>query len=314
MRTQFLVYLLITALLGTSYWYVSTASICPIPLTYRIGTIDEGFAITEDEAVARMAQAEAVWEEGVGQELFQYDEQSSFTVNFIFDNRQAMADDEAARSAALDAERARNIAFFAGIDELEATYDRLAASYEADVALYESRLETYNRTVARYNDQGGAPESVFTELQQEQADLDAAAAALSARADELNGLATQINDLGAEGNELIAAYNRQVVAFNREFGYSREFTQGEYRGDRINIYKFSTDPELATVLAHELGHALGIEHVADENALMYYLLTDTSGMPRLSAADVQAFTQACATEGTVGHQVRQFIRQLISAF
>lgn len=314
MRTRFLVYLLITALLGTSYWYVSTENVCPIPLSYRIGTIDEGFAITEMEAIANIAAAEAAWEEATGRDLFRYDDTSNFTINFIFDDRQAMADDEAMRSAALDQQRADNIAFFEGIEELELTYDQLATAYENQIVAYENRLQTYNQTVSRYNDQGGAPANEFERLQREQEALDAEAEALQARATELNELANRINTLGAEGNRLIDAYNRQVAAFNRDFGYSREFTQGEYRGDRINIYKFSSDAELNTVLAHELGHALGIDHVADDQALMYYLLTDVSENPRLTDADKAAFARACASEGSFGHELRQLIRQVLTNF
>jgi hypothetical protein len=305
---------LITALLGTSYWYVSTENICPVPLTYRIGAIDEGFVITPAEARANMAAAEAAWEEAIGRELFVYDEGSDFTVNFIFDDRQARADDEVERSAALDALRAESISFFDQIEELEVTYESLASNYEDQVAAYEARLTAYNQTVSRYNDQGGAPTEAFEQLQQEQQDLNAEAAALAAGADELNELASRINDLGAEGNQLIAAYNRQVAAFNRDFGYSREFTQGEYRGDRINIYKFSSDAELNTVLAHELGHALGIDHVADDEALMYYLLTDTRENPRLTDADIAAFQEACASEGSFTHELRQIIRQIVNRF
>lgn len=314
MSTRFLIYFVIAALLGTSYWYASTEYICPVPLTYRIGVIDEGFAITEAEARDRMASAEAAWETQTERDLFQYDENSDFTINFVFDDRQAMADDERARSAALDKQRTENIAFFDGIEELEENYQSLSTAYDTRVAAYESRLEGYNRTVARYNDRGGAPAGEFERLQVEQEALDAEATALNERADELNQLANRINTLGAEGNQLIQVYNRQVQAFNRDFGYSREFTQGDYRGDRINIYKFSSAAELITVLAHELGHSLGIEHVEDDESLMYYLLTDATETPRLSDADLAAFAQACDDQGSIGNRIRQVIRQALAAF
>ena len=43
----------------------------------------------------------------------------------------------------------------------------------------------------------------------------------------------------------------------------------EAGSQRIDIYEYSNRTELVRVLAHELGHALGLGHVEDAEAIMY---------------------------------------------
>ena len=87
MRSSYLIALSITLIGAGVYWYQATAYQCPVPLSYKLGTIDSSFNITPEEAKWHAAAAEAVWESAVGRELFTYDEQASFTIDFVFDER-----------------------------------------------------------------------------------------------------------------------------------------------------------------------------------------------------------------------------------
>ena len=81
--------------------------------------------------------------------------------------------------------------------------------------------------------------------------------------------------------------------FNNQFGGTREFTQGDYQGDHINVYQFRDRAELILVLAHELGHALQLDHVENPASIMYYLMGEQPPESRLSAEDLEAFAQTC---------------------
>ncbi|MEY2665619.1 MAG: hypothetical protein RLZZ480_724 [Candidatus Parcubacteria bacterium] len=310
MRFPFLAALVLTIAGAGTFWYKSTEFVCPVPLHYRVGTIDDHFNLTVEQAKNHLAKAEAVWEKEARHELFVYDDNATFVVDFIYDERQAEAINENSERAILDAKKAENDEIMKTVEGLQKEYDSLTYAYQERVSSYESRLTAYNERVNSYNDQGGAPDAVFGELEKERKSLSNESAQLSKKAEELSTLAQKINELGEKGNKLVEEYNREVMAYNEKYGYAREFTQGDYQGDKINVYKFSTDDELWAVLTHEFGHALGIEHVDDDSSVMYYLLKDTTGTPTLSQKDKDAFVAQCGT----GQEWPQRIRAMIRSF
>lgn len=296
LRGRFITALLLTLTLATSFFYVEYQNQCPLPITYRIGEVDERFALTRAEATAATAAAVETWEAGVEQEVFTVSSSSAadLTINFIFDDRQARTDAEARERERLAAVEQQN-------EQVQATYQARVeqlkereVAYEAAAAEYERDLARYNSTVAEYNEEGGAPPEVFAELEAERERLAQEAQRLNAEVDAINALINDINQLGEEGNTLISQFNDRVSDFNQTFADGREFTQGDYQDGRINIYSFADEAELQTVLVHELGHALNITHVADENAFMYYLLGEQRADAPLTAADQQAFRAVCS--------------------
>ncbi len=311
MRFPYLLALVLTFAGAVTFWYQRTESICPVPLSYRVGQIDAHFNLSQEDAKKHLANAEAVWETSAGRELFTYDEDAAFVVDFVFDERQAEADIEVTEQQALDAKKVENDSLVKTIEDLQREYDVLGESYRKRVNSYETRLTAYNDRVSSYNDQGGAPDEVYAELERERNSLNTESTELSKKADELSALASKLNELSERGNELVREYNQEVLEYNKKFGYAREFTQGDYQGDRINVYKFSNDAELLAVLTHEFGHALGIEHVEGDSSVMYYLLKDTTDAPVLSKEDKEAFVAQCGSGHELPHRIRALIRTFL---
>ncbi|MEN9920955.1 MAG: hypothetical protein RL538_848 [Candidatus Parcubacteria bacterium] len=307
-----MVFVMTLAGAGT-FWYQHTATVCPTPISYRVGEIDAHFNTSKEDVIAQLKKAEAVWEEHAGRDLFYYDENGTLPVNFIFDERQALADSEITERQALDEQKEKNDVLTQKINELQKEYESRTGEYQGKVTVYERDLSEYNETVARYNDQGGAPQSEFEQLEREKERLAKTSQALNQTADDLNNLANKINQLGDEANKLVEVYNQDVERYNDQYGYSREFTQGDYEGDRINIYKFSDEHELELVLVHEFGHALGLDHVEGESSVMYYLLGDTSAAPVLSKEDQDAFATVCGQGSGISHDFRRFVRTVLTA-
>ncbi len=307
-------FLSIVLLAAGVYWYSVTAALCPAPIAYRLGTLDSAFGISTETALAEIQAAEVIWEEEAGRELFVYDPNAVFTVNFIFDERQENADSEAQQRNELDARWSENEQLLTTISALQEKYEALSVSYKQKADAYETQLTAYNKKVTKYNDRGGAPTDVYDELERERESLSAQMEALNSLADDLNRLAGEINQLSEQGNRLVDSYNQDVEQYNTAFGVEREFTQGDYQQQQIDVYKFSNFAELETVLAHEFGHALGIDHVEGSSSLMYYLLEEGQSSRSLSVADREAYYQVCGVSETMSQKVRRSIRTALNKF
>jgi len=312
MRFHFILALVLTLTIGSTYWYESTKHICPIPIGYRLGVIDSSFSITREEASEAIAQAVAVWEDSVGRELFVQDDQADLAVSFVFDDRQALADAQVNDQARLDEVSRQNDAIRDTIADLQVTYETMQEAFETRRAAYDASLETYDTAVRQANDRGGATPAEFADLEETRVNLQTESQTLRASANELSNVAAQLNDLSAEGNRIVRAYNVQVEAFNAEYGTGDQFTQGDFTGDAIHIYKFSNQTELVTVLAHEFGHALGVGHVEGSGSLMYFLLEDDDTvLPTLSQTDKEAYNNTCQIDSW-DFKLRSIIRSIIS--
>ena len=311
MRSPFVYSLVATTLIASTYWYTATEGICPTPIAYRVGMMNPAFNLTKEAAKEHLLVAESVWEKAAGRELFVYDEAAELVVDFVFDERQATADSEFVQRQALDAKKAENEKVFETVEALQAEYDKISGNYQRRLEAYEADLTEHNNTVTSYNDQGGAPPAEFAQLEKDKESLNRQSVELTKLSDEINELAQEISELAERGNQLVDTYNREVNSYNEQFGFSREFTQGDFTGDRINVYKFSDTKELATVLTHEFGHALGIGHVDGSNSVMYYLLENTSDVPVLSEEDKKALVAVCGDGNSLSQRIRLAIRTFI---
>lgn len=314
MRSTFVFSLCLTLIFSLSYWYSATAHICPVPLSYRVGELDERFLLDKAELEAILAAATAVWESRTGRDLFVLDDTASLTVNLVFDERQQLARTEEEWRLRLDAEQARYETELAEIRQLQAEYERERARYDSDQENFNALLATYNAEVEAFNRSGGAPPEEFARLEATAAALRTMSAKLTEAEDRLNRLVADIKTQGEATNALIVSYNAEVEAYNALFGQRQTITQGEFRRDTITVFKFSERDELKRVLAHELGHALGIGHVEGEESVMYYLITEASAPPVLSDADLAAFVAVCGEADTLPAQVRRTIRTLLNNF
>jgi DNA repair exonuclease SbcCD ATPase subunit len=230
----------------------------------------------------------------------------------VFDDRQASADAQMSDQERLDQVSSQNEEISTTIIQLQTTYETMQATFADRKESYDQSLAAYNDQVRQVNDRGGATESEFATLTQTQQTLERESQTLRRLADELNDVATQLNELSTESNRLVQTYNQQVEAYNYQYGGGEKFTQGDYTGKEIHIYKFSDQTELVTVLAHEFGHALGIGHVDGSGSLMYYLLAEAEDqIPALSPSDLEAYNITCQTDSW-DFKLRSIIRSIIS--
>jgi len=284
---------MLTLLLSGTYWYTSVEAVCRLPIYYSIGEVDNRFNLSQDEIRTILSEAESIWEEATGRNLFTYEEEASLKVNFIFDERQQAAEEAEEIKDKLDAKEQVNEALGDTYAELVEQYKVQQIAYEDQKSVYERKLNVYNAEVKSYNEAGGAPQDVYEQLEEDRQELDRELIDINSTASKLNNLSDKINSIGDRGNELIEQYNDSVVRFNDSYGSGEEFTQGDYQGDAINIYTFKDREELALVLAHEFGHSMSLDHVDNDKSIMHYLMGNQPGTLEPTKEDLAAFATVC---------------------
>ena len=288
-----LIFLIVAVSSGFFVYYRGTA-ICRDPLKYTIGTVDSRFGISRDKFLAGVKDSETVWEKGFGRELFNYQSDADFKINLIFDDRQKQTIEANQSETGIEISRSMYDKVLKEYKEIAATYTTKLSNYNYLVDEFERRLGIYNSRVSEINRRGGATPKEQQELEKERKDLESQKNILDDMRVELSNLVLRVNSLGDQVNYLAEQLNIDVDTHNQIFGEAREFDQGEYNGREINIYQFDGMGDLRLVLVHELGHALGIEHVENPKSIMYYLMDKQDiKNPVLSEEDIRAFTERC---------------------
>ncbi len=288
-RQLILVCILIAA--GGYYFYVRTP--CHLPIRYSVGTIDSRFGLSQKQLLDATAQAAAVWEKAAGVKLFAYTPGSGMPINLVYDSRQQTTQKNNTLQDSIDKNSGTADSVKAAYNSAEATYKQQQTDYASAQTAYQSALTAYNQKVAYWNARGGAPRSEYQSLQAEQAALQQQAAALETKRTALNAEADQVNTLTAQYNALAAKVNATVSTINQSAG--KEFEEGLYSttafSSKIDIYEYSNQDKLVRVLAHELGHSLGLPHNKNPESIMYELNQSTNMVP--TAEDLADLKSIC---------------------
>jgi predicted Zn-dependent protease len=248
-----LLWVILIGLIGYEAYYYYESRPCINPIEYSIGSIDPRFNVSTTTFKDDLAKAGALWSKAAGKTLFEYNPNGDVTINLVFDNRQKITDQEQTLNSSIDAT------------------NQVAQSVKDQ---YESLKTSYNNSVEYWNSKGGAPQDERTNV---------------------NTLADQINALIDKYNLLVAHINDNVSAINNDGLSGTQFEEGVYitdsTGKSINIYQFDNQTTFLRVLAHEMGHSLGLEHNNGAQSIMNPVNQGTS--VALSPEDIAALKALC---------------------
>lgn len=273
-------------------------SACTEPLTIRAGDIDERFSITKEEVIRLMEDVAEIWSDAADTTIITYDEEGEISVNLVYAEEQQLSDRERQHRDRLGHEEF-------SITVLENEYKRLNREYEAEVQQYDKasrelqqRIDRLNEWVRQKNEQSGFNEEDLQQFERRKAEIDQVKLDLAKKERTLKRKASELNEKITFLNQKVEAKNRLVDEYNRQFPGVRKFTQGAYEwtnnSKTINIFHFLDKDELRLVIAHEMGHALGIGHVSNAESVMHELMESQDQKKLdLTEEDIQALQSVC---------------------
>lgn len=270
---------------------------CAEPLTYRFGDIDSRYNITKKQLASIMKEVEDLWATALDRDLLDYHPDGKVVIRLIYSEEQRRTEDEQTFSKRIRMKQEQ-------IDVQRREYQRLADNYkkrEKDfkktLSKYNQLAESYNETAEKWNGEN-ITDRQLSKLNEMERQIKELKPVLNQKQGKLESLRQRTNAKSEQLNRLVDEQNKLIDTYNNRFGGSMEFDQGQFvkkgNNESIRIFQFSDHSQLKTVLAHEAGHALGLQHVSNPKSIMYHMMGEQNIFNlALTDEDVSAIKQQC---------------------
>jgi len=253
-----------------------SANPCQSPLTFSVGEIDDRFGVTESEVRSAIINVAEVWSDAAGTPVATFSEDGEIKVHLIYDEQQQLTDRERQFRNRLQMREYQISAFENDYQASVQRFEERNEEYQRESERVQQAMTQLNDWIQQINSQGGFNSEQLELLKERRERIDRmsermeqSGAVITEKVDEINVQLRQLNRMVEEKNELIQEYNRT-------FSGTRRFTQGSYErsGDRrwISVFQFANSEEMELVIAHEVGHALGLDHVDNPASVMHQLM------------------------------------------
>lgn len=276
---------------------------CSQPLRYTIGSIDSRFSISESELKEAVDAAARTWNSGTDMTLLEERTgapiQGDIVIQLVYDDRQERTDRELRFRERIRSQQIRLDRQQLQHDKKRELFDQRSEEYREFAAQTSRQLNELNSWVEDKNKNGGFVGSELDQYNSRKQDVENAQEKVRQKQQELDQLARSINSEMDELNEKFDVHNKMIDQYNNEFAGDLRFAKATYQkttdGGVVTVNQFMNKKELVLILAHELGHAMGISHLRQPESIMYSQMGQQQLNPfvQLTETDIQAVQQLC---------------------
>lgn len=269
---------------------------CKLPIKVRLGEIDNRFSMEKSEAFAAIIEAGELWNNAAGRPVVQYDALNGVPVNFVYEEELKAAYEHAKIMASIRERRELIARTAKELADLRANIK----SKEANLIVLEAEIRKAKYELEKaYSGKNVAADGTDA-LEVARYRLEQRAMTFKEEGEALRELLTSEKDVVARYNGDVGDINLLVEEANRDVGkkivmgrtYAREKTQ------IIEVFLFFNRPDLVTILAHEIGHVLGLGHSESSTSIMTAAresggLTSTNVIYRPDRSDIALLMRDC---------------------
>ncbi|NNP69283.1 matrixin family metalloprotease [Acinetobacter sp. Ac_5812] len=253
-------------------------------LRYRIAEVDPRFKLSIEQVKTISQQATQIWKDGTGQDYFVYDPNAQLAIHLIYDERQMESEQRREHLSQLELNQQHWVEKKRQLDQIEQEILHSKQLLDLKQQQLNQQIQHYNQEQqnARQHPSSFANPEYF---QQRQRDLEQNVQTLQQEIAQYNQRIMQLNQQVDELNALDQQLNASVSQYKQRFK-PHLFHKGLFNGKQILIYEFESADDLRLTIAHEFGHALGLAHAEDAQALMYPIMKEQNAAHfRLTQAD-----------------------------
>jgi uncharacterized protein YukE len=271
---------------------------CNQTVTWKFGTIDPRFEVDEDSLKNIVQSISDLWSKAAGYTAIAYDPDGEIDINFYYTEQQQYTEDEQQLSNRIDRLRQNYYSLNVMYQRHKRLFEDEEAAFNKKQSEYNATVEAYNRTLTRIRTAGVRSRELDDQLKKLRRDVEIQESDLAVMRENVNNQETELQNLSDQLNHRADTINELSYQYKKRFSSWRTFYQGVYLNvggkRKINIYQFDDIGRLKLVLAHEFGHALGLDHVGNPKSVMYFLTDRQSTQNlQLTEEDIHAFELRC---------------------